>query len=81
MGLTRDIVERYTLETGSEQGFGIGEKVARHCVDRPDDAAVDIDGVPDLQDMIETHLLACTFQILRGIVMQALGYCQVLELP
>ncbi|WP_181161192.1 hypothetical protein [Labrys okinawensis] len=81
MGLTRDIVERYALETGSEQGFGIGEKVAHHCVDRPDDAAVDIAGAPDLEDMIETHLLACTFQILSGIVMQTLGYCQVLEMP
>src|SRR5436305_15127688 len=29
----------YALERGSEQGFGIGEKVAHDCVDRPDDAA------------------------------------------
>ena len=35
----RNIVQRYALETGSEQGFGIGEKVAHDCVDRPDDAA------------------------------------------
>jgi hypothetical protein len=27
-GLARNIVQRYALETGSEQGFGIGEKVA-----------------------------------------------------
>src|SRR5205823_14880444 len=39
LGLARNIVERYAFETGSEQGFGIGEKVAHDCVDRPDDAA------------------------------------------
>jgi hypothetical protein len=38
LGLARNIVQRYALETGSEQGFGIGEKVAHDCVDRPDDA-------------------------------------------
>src|SRR5689334_5291664 len=26
LGLARNIVQRYALETGSEQGFGIGEK-------------------------------------------------------
>jgi hypothetical protein len=39
LGLARNIVQRYARETGSEQGFGIGEKVAHACVDRPDDAA------------------------------------------
>ena len=39
LGLARNIVQRYALETGSERGFGIGEKVAHDCVDRPDDAA------------------------------------------
>jgi hypothetical protein len=39
LGLARNIVQRYALKTGSEQGFGIGEKVAHDCVDRPDDAA------------------------------------------
>jgi hypothetical protein len=34
----RAISSSYALETGSE-GFGIGEKVAHDCVDRPDDAA------------------------------------------
>ena len=29
LGLARNIVQRYPLETGSEQGFGIGEKVAQ----------------------------------------------------
>ena len=29
--LARNIVQRYALETGSEQGFGIGEKVAHDC--------------------------------------------------
>ena len=28
LGLARNIVQRYALETGSEQGFGIDEKVA-----------------------------------------------------
>ena len=41
-----NVVRRYALETGSEQGFGIGEKVAHHCVDRPDNAAFDIAGRP-----------------------------------
>jgi hypothetical protein len=31
LGLARNIVQRYALETGSEQGFGIDEKVAHHC--------------------------------------------------
>src|SRR5881398_1477289 len=38
LGLARNIVQRYALEMGSEQGLGIGEKVAHDCVDRPDDA-------------------------------------------
>jgi len=46
LGLARNIVQRYALETGSEQGFGIDEKVAHHCVDRPDNAAFDIAGRP-----------------------------------
>jgi hypothetical protein len=39
LGLARNIVQRYALKTGSEQGFGIGDKVAHDCVDRPDNAA------------------------------------------
>ncbi|AYG64945.1 hypothetical protein CCGE531_02295 [Rhizobium sp. CCGE531] len=46
LSLTRDIVQRYALETGSEQGSGIGEKVAHDCVDRADNAAFDIAGRP-----------------------------------
>jgi hypothetical protein len=43
----RNIVRRYAREeTGSEQGFGIGEKFAHHCVDRSDYAAFDIAGRP-----------------------------------
>jgi hypothetical protein len=34
----------------------------------------------DLEDMVEIHPLACTFQTLHGIVIQELGYCQGLEL-
>ncbi|OBZ96889.1 hypothetical protein ADU59_03970 [Pararhizobium polonicum] len=41
-GLARNRVQRYALETGSEQGSGIAETVADHCIDRPDDAAFDI---------------------------------------
>jgi len=41
-GLARNSVQRYALETGSEQGSGIAETVADHCIDRPDDAAFDI---------------------------------------
>jgi hypothetical protein len=73
LGLASNILQRYALETGSEQGFGIREKVAHHRVDRPDNAAFDIAGRPgelDLED--ETYPLACTFQILHGIVMQEL---------
>lgn len=62
LGLARNIVQRYALETGSEQGFGICEKVAHHCVDRTDNAASDIAGRPgelDLEDKLKpTHWLA-----------------------
>ncbi len=80
LGLARNIVQRYVLETGSEQGFGIDEKVAHHCVDRPDNAASISPGGPGKLDLEDTYPLACTFQILHGIVMKELGYCQVLEL-
>ncbi|WP_175416890.1 MULTISPECIES: hypothetical protein [Agrobacterium] len=43
----RNIVQRYARETGSEQSFGIGEKVAHHCVGRPDVAAFDTAGRPE----------------------------------
>ena len=46
LGLARNIVQRYALETGSEQGFGIDEKVAHHCFGWPDNAAFDIAGRP-----------------------------------
>ncbi|WP_429558395.1 hypothetical protein [Paraburkholderia youngii] len=44
--MVRNIAQRYALKTGSEQGFGIDEKVAHHCVDRPGNAAFDIAGRP-----------------------------------
>ena len=53
LGLARNCVQRYALETGSEQGFGIDEKVAHYCFGRPDNAAFDIaggQGKLDLQD-------------------------------
>src|SRR5581483_11942717 len=80
LGLARNIVQRYALETGSEKGFGIGEKDAHDCVDRPDDAAFDIAGRPGFGGMVETYPMACTFLKLYGIVIQDLGYCQGLEL-
>jgi len=46
LGLARNIVQRYALETVSERGFGIDEKVAHHCFSRPDNAAFDIAGRP-----------------------------------
>ncbi|OWV89358.1 hypothetical protein ATY75_17660 [Rhizobium sp. N122] len=39
-------VQRYAIETGSAQGFGIGEKVAHHCFGRRHNAAFDIAGRP-----------------------------------
>ncbi|MGN7980830.1 hypothetical protein [Burkholderia sp. 22313] len=41
-----NIVRRYLLETASEQGFGIGEKVTDGWIDRLDNAASDIAGRP-----------------------------------
>jgi hypothetical protein len=46
LGLARNIVQQYALETSSEQGFGVEEKVAHHCFGRPDNAAFDIAGGP-----------------------------------
>jgi hypothetical protein len=46
LGLASNILQRYAFETGSEQGFGIGEKVAQHCFGRPDNAAFGIAGRP-----------------------------------
>lgn len=46
LGVVCNIVRRYALETAGGQGFGIGEKVAHHCVDRLDNGAFDIAGRP-----------------------------------
>ena len=58
----RNIVRRHALETGSEQGFGIDEKVARYYFGRSGNAAFDNAGRPgqlDLQDELKpTHWLA-----------------------
>ncbi|MDR6873066.1 hypothetical protein J2Y55_004090 [Bosea sp. BE125] len=35
LGLARNIVQRYTLETGSKQSFGVGEKVAQPAGSTP----------------------------------------------
>jgi hypothetical protein len=42
----RNIVRRHAIETGSEQGFGIYEKVHHHCFGRSDNAAFDNAGRP-----------------------------------
>lgn len=49
--MVRNIVRQYALETVSAQGFGIGEKVAHGCIDRPDNAAFDIAGGPGKPDL------------------------------
>ena len=46
LGPARNIVQQYALETGSEQGVGIDERVAHHCFGRPDNVAFDIAGRP-----------------------------------
>src|SRR5437763_16086913 len=75
LGLARNIVQRYALETGSEQGFGIDEKLAHHCFGRPDNAAFDIAGRPretGFGRQVEVHPLACTLPVrpARGIAFQ-----------
>ncbi len=54
LGLARNIVQRYALETGSEQGFGIDEKVADHCFGRADNAAPGGPGKLDLEDRLKS---------------------------
>ena len=57
LGLARNIVQRYALETGSEQGFGIDEKVAHHCFGRPDNPHSISPGGPgklDLEDRLKS---------------------------
>jgi hypothetical protein len=78
LGLARNGVQRCALETGSEQGFGVGENVA-HDVARTDDAAFDSTwglGKLDLEDRVKILSLACTLWILCGIVICKLGYRQ-----
>lgn len=60
LGLARNFVQRYALDTCAEQGFGIDEKVAHHCFGRPDNAAFDIAGRPrgNLIWRTPTHWLA-----------------------
>lgn len=47
----RNIVQRYMLETSSEQDFGIGANIADHQVDGPDNTAFDIAGRPGELDL------------------------------
>jgi hypothetical protein len=62
LGRARYIVQRYALETGSEQGFGLCEKVAHHCVDRrtmPHSISPGGPGKLDLENRLKpTHWLA-----------------------
>ena len=39
LGVVCNIVRRYALGTVNEQGFGIGEKVAHGCIDRPEETS------------------------------------------
>ncbi len=80
LGVARNSVQQYALETRSEQGSGIAETVDHDCVVRP---AFDTAGRPREawsggQGKIQS--LACIFPILHGIIMQELRYCQGLEL-
>jgi len=77
-----NIVRRYALETVSEQGFGIGEKVA-HAVLTCSTMPLDIAGLPGetgsgqpFQTCLDLHIT-----ILSGILIREFEYCQVLELP
>ena len=47
----RNIVQRYAPDTCRVQGFGIGEKIADHRVERSDNAALDIAGRPGEHDV------------------------------
>ncbi len=59
LGLVRNIVQRYAVKMGSEQGFGVDEKVAHHCVDRPAIAASISPGGPgETYSEDATHWLA-----------------------
>ncbi|MFM0084502.1 hypothetical protein P0D72_37360 [Paraburkholderia sediminicola] len=80
LGLARNIVQRYALETGSDQGFGIDEKSPITVLTGRTMSHSISPGGPGKLDLEDTYALACTFKILYGIVMQELGYCQGLEL-
>lgn len=58
----RNIVQRYMLETSSEQDFAIHDNTARYQTDRPDNTAFDIAGRPGELDLGNwanpTHWLA-----------------------
>ena len=64
LGLARNIVQRYALETGSEQGFGIGEKFAHDYVaDRtmPHSISPGGPGKLDLEDRVKSTLWLAYF--------------------
>src|SRR5581483_11235038 len=66
LGLARNIVQRYALETGSEQGFGIDEEVANHCFGPRYNAAFDIAGRPEetwLGRQVGIHPLICRLRV------------------
>jgi len=65
----RNIVQRSAVKMGSEQGFGVDEKVAHHC-GPAGHCRFDISGRP-LENLFGGRdPLACTFKILRGIVIK-----------
>src|SRR6266496_1967370 len=63
LGLARNSVQRYALETGSEQGFGIDEKVAHHCFSRPDMPHSISPGSFSLRFVFKSHAKPSVLQI------------------
>src|SRR6185437_15652462 len=65
LGLARNIVQRYALGTGSEQGFGIDEKVAHHLFWPAGQCRIRYRRAARgnlIWRTVETYPLACTFQ-------------------
>jgi hypothetical protein len=67
--MARTIVQRHALETVGEQGSGIAETVAHHCVGWPMPHSISPGGLGklNLADRVKIHSLACMFWKLDGI--------------
>jgi len=65
----RNIVQRSAVKVGSEQGFGVDEKVAHHCGPAGHAASISLGAL--WENLFGGRdPLACTFKILRGIVIK-----------